>query len=188
MSTNGTKMKVIKELYLIDKFIINGSYIYYQSIDDYYNSSVHKISTSGQYDTYLYYDKNSNIFDVSSKYLYDFIPSNNLREYSAYKYNLYTKSWTKIISCNEAFCVKDGWLYFSIYKNNYTYLYKINLSTKKKSYITKANYIENVKVTSNYIIYDCITNTSLSEHNYIHTRIINIKENNSKTLAKYYLP
>lgn len=188
MSTNGTKVTVIKELYLIEKFIVKGSYIYYQSSDDYWDSSVYRISTSGKYNKCLYYDKSSSIFDISSKYLYDFTPSDNKGNYSAYKYNLSSKSWSKIISCENTFCVKDGWLYYSVYKNNYTYLYKINISTKKKVYLTKANFITNVKVTSSYIIYDCITNKSLSEHNYIHTRMMNIKGSNSKTIAKYYLP
>ena len=57
------------------------------------------MSINGKNTTRLYYNKSSNIFDVSNVNLYDLIPTES--GYSAYKYSFSKKSFSEILSCEK---------------------------------------------------------------------------------------
>ena len=186
MSTSGSNLTAIKSSSLIEKFFVKNNYIYFQSSDIYENNSVYRMSINGKNTTRLYYNKSSNIFDVSNVNLYDLIPTES--GYSAYKYSFSKKSFSEILSCESAYCVRDAWIYYTVRENDYEYLYKFNLETKKKVLLAIANSISNVRVTSSNILFDRITDQSELNHNYIHTCITDLNGNKEKTIAKYYLP
>lgn len=186
MSTTGTSLIAIKSSSLIEKFFVKNNYIYFQSSDIYENNSVYRMSINGKKTIRLYYNKSSNIFDVSNVNLYDLIPTES--GYSAYKYSFSKKSFSKILSCESAYCVRNAWIYYTVRKNDNEYLYKFNLETKKKVLLAIDNSITNVRVTSSNIVFDRITEPSESNQNFIHTCITDLNGNKEKTIAKYYLP
>lgn len=147
MSLSGSSDKCIKKSSTINEFIVYKSNIYYTNYGTSSNY-LRRTSLTGS---------NSKIM-VSGKY----IPE-NLKAYSDYIYFNYNNdiykikttstSKYKVVSNAHMMDLASGYVYYTTYKNGSCYLYRMNLSSKAKTYIMKNElFFGDVEVASGYMI------------------------------------
>lgn len=152
MSLSGKNNTLIKKQNA-KQFIIYKSNIYYVYYS--YNTSKYylkKTSLSGKNNKTLLSSKRiiGNLHSYSD-YIYF-----NLNDFNStgdiYKIKTTSTSKIKLISNAWLEDLSGGYIYYTIEKNDYDYIYKMKLSSKYKTFITKYSNISDVIVCGNYMI------------------------------------
>lgn len=159
------------------------SYIYYSN-----DKGTYRISTNGKNKTKIFNNEDMHVFGIYGDYIYynsSYYVSNSLyNEYGIFKYNIKTKKTTKILSNTRGYDLDNGYIYYTTLKNNKNYMYKMNLSSKKKTRLAWEKTICDIIVRGDYIMYECYTSES---YPYNHTmNIIKTNGKEKKLLYKGY--
>lgn len=154
------------------------SYIYYSN-----DNGIYRIGINGKNKEKIANNDEMYIFDIYGDciyYNYSYYKSgSSYYEDGIFKYNIKTKKTTKILSNSIGHDVDNSYIYYTVKKGDKYYMYKMNLSSKKKTSLTSGGVISDLIVRGDYILY----NSYISPNNTVNIIKTNGKE--KKLLNKY---
>lgn len=189
MSLSGTSDSCIKKASTVDEFIIYKSKIYYVT----YSASTHKtylrrMSLTGENSKIMTSSTNCSLSDLKAYSDYIYFNYND----DIYKIKTTSTSKYRVVSNAEMKDLSSGYIYYTTYKNDYFYIYKMKLSSKTKTFIKKIYSLEDVKVSNGYMIlsyfYESGYDSEFDRYMYNHVKYIcDTNGKNGKILNRYYV-
>ena len=182
MSLSGTNNVCVKKTSTVYDFIVYQSNIYYITYSGSTNKNyLRKTNLSGSTSKILTSTSGFKISSLSaySGYIYF--------DYGRDIYRIKTSSTTKskFISNASMMDFYNGYIYYTVNKYDMDYIYKMNLSTKTKTYITKKDFVLNIDVAKGYMLIDYSTRDSYSDNCFIYLCTTSGKK--GKVINSYYI-
>ena len=182
MSLSGKNDTCVKKTSTVDNFIIYKTNIYYTTYSDSTNKN---------------YLRKTNLSGSTSKILVSCsgFKISGLKSYSGYIYFNYGKdiyriktsstTKSKFISNAGLNDIYNGYIYYTVRKSYKDYLYKMNISSKTKTYIMKNFCLDVIDIENGYMLMDVATDSNSIDNCYIY--LCNTSGNKGKIINYYYV-